>query len=151
MRSFSLHSTITVVVVTALAALVQAGESLSPEDTVKRYLAAMKDGRHADAYGYVSTGMAGGKAKEVWAKEMQAIMQVTEAKIFGFTVYPGKVEGDTARVPNILSSQDKFLNQLGAEEYELYTLKKEGGAWKIDQQQIVEPTEISRWFPDRTP
>ena len=67
-------------------------------------------------------------------------------KIFKYEVFPGKVEGDTAKVPNILSSQDKFLNQLGADEYELYTLVKENGEWKIDQQEIVEKSEQPKWF-----
>jgi len=39
-------------------------------------------------------------------------------------------------VPNLLSSQDKFLNQLGVEEYELYSARQvEDGGWKVDQQQ----------------
>ena len=53
-------------------------------------------------------------------------------------------------VPNILSSQDKFLNQLGVEEYELYTLVKEDGALE------GRPTagsrragEIAKWFPKK--
>ena len=50
------------------------------------------------------------------------MMQMAEVKIFEFQVYPGKIEGDKAYVPNVLSSQDKFLNQLGVVEHELYTL-----------------------------
>jgi hypothetical protein len=68
-------------------------------------------------------------------------------KIFEFQVYPGKVEGDKAYVPNVLNSQDKFLNQLGVIEHELYTLVKEDGRWKINQQQIVENTDVAKWFP----
>ena len=34
----------------------------------------------------------------------------------------------------------------GADEYELYTLVKENGEWKIDQQEIVEKSEQSKWF-----
>jgi hypothetical protein len=64
---------------------------------------------------------------------------------------PGKIEGEKAIVPNILSSQDKYLNQLGVEEYDLYTLLKEGGAWKVDhQQEVVEQSEIAQWFPKRS-
>ena len=59
-------------------------------------------------------------------------MAVADVKIFDFTVYPGKVEGDTAQVPNVLESQDKFVNTLGLTEHELYTLVQEDGSWKVD-------------------
>jgi len=39
------------------------------------------------------------------------------------------------------------VNQLGLTEYELYTLLKEDGVWKIDSQVIVEPKDVSKWFP----
>ena len=118
----------------------------TPEETVKTYLAAMKDHKFDEAYKQISKGMAANKDGEAWAKEQKYIFQTGEVKIFKYEVFPGKVEGDTAKVPNILSSQDKFLNQLGADEYELYTLIKEDGEWKIDQQEIVEKSEQSKWF-----
>ena len=118
----------------------------TPEETVKAYLAAMKDQKFDQAYKQISKGMAANKDPEAWAKEQKYIFQTGEVKIFKFEVFPGKVEGDTAKVPNILSSQDKFLNQLGADEYELYTLVKENGEWKIDQQEIVEKSEQAKWF-----
>jgi len=40
------------------------------------------------------------------------------------------------------------VNQLGLTEHELYTLVKEDGAWKVDQQLIVEPADVPRWFPE---
>lgn len=126
---------------------VAAAAELTPEETVTRYLAAMKAGKFADAYDYVSKDMAQGKSKEDWAKEQQWVMQATEAKIFEFKVYPGKVDGAKALVPNLLSSQDKYLNQLGVEEQELYTLIREDGRWKITQQQLVEKSDIPKWFP----
>jgi hypothetical protein len=118
----------------------------TPEETVKSYLAAMKDQKFDEAYKQISKGMAANKDAEAWAKEQKYIFQTGEVKIFKYEVFPGKVEGETAKVPNILSSQDKFLNQLGADEYELYTLVKENGEWKIDQQEIVEKSEQSKWF-----
>jgi hypothetical protein len=138
-----------------LALAVPAGaESLSPEETVRRYLQALQDEEFADAYELVSKGMKTDrktgqvKPKEAWVKESQYIVQFSEAKIFDFQIFPGKVEGDTAFVPTIPTSQDKFLNQLGAEEYELYTLVREDGQWKVDQQQVVvESDELARWFP----
>ena len=133
----------------ALYALIGAGvghAAATPEETVKAYLAAMKDQKFDDAYKQISKGMAANKDGEAWAKEQKYIFQTGEVKIFKYEVFPGTVEGDTAKVPNILSSQDKFLNQLGADEYELYTLIKENGDWKIDQQEIVEKSEQSKWF-----
>jgi hypothetical protein len=135
------------------SALAQAGE-LTPEETVRQYLQALQDQQFDKAYELVSTGMKTDRrtgqvrSKEAWVKESQYLMQFSEAKIFEFRVFPGKIEGDKAYVPNILSSQDKFLNQLGAEEYELYTLVREDGRWKVDQQQVlVEADELARWFP----
>jgi hypothetical protein len=131
----------------ALALVAQvAHATATPEDTVKRYLKAMQDQKYDEAYKCVSKGMAGGKDAEAWAKEQKYIMQTGEVKIFKYQVFPGKIDGDKAKVPNILSSQDKFLNQLGADEYELYTLVKEDGAWKIDQQEQVEKSEQPKWF-----
>jgi hypothetical protein len=129
-------------------------DEVSPEETLKRYLAAIQSQDFDKAYDLVSKAMKTDrrtgqvKTKEVWTKESQYIFAFSEAKIFDFKVMPGKVEGEKAMVPNVLSSQDKFLNQLGVEEYELYTLVKEGGAWKVDQQQeVVEKAEIAKWFP----
>src|SRR5207244_9356183 len=137
----------------ALALLVVAGAAapdptpLSPEETVRRYLQALKDGRFDAAYDLVSKAMKQGKDREVWVKEQKTGMAFADVKIFEFRVYPGKVEGATAHVPNVLSSQDRFVNQLGLTEYELYTLLKEAAVWKIDRQVIVEPKDVPKWFP----
>ncbi|MGH7859555.1 MAG: hypothetical protein ACREQY_19700 [Candidatus Binatia bacterium] len=143
------------VVLLGLAALVRAAEP-SPEDTVREYLQALQDQNFARSYDLVSEGMKKDRnsgqvrSKEAWIKESQYIAQFSEAKIFEFQVFPGKVEGEKAFVPNILSSQDKFLNQLGADEHELYTLVKEGGQWKIDQQElIVDSAGVKKWFPEK--
>ena len=134
-------------------ALVVAGpvraETLSPEETVKRYLAALKAGNFDQAYEVISKAMKQGKDKEVWVKEQKTGMAFADVKIFDFHVHPGKVEGDVAQVPNVLSSQDRFVNQLGLTEYELYTVVKENGVWKVDQQIIVEPGEVPKWFPEK--
>jgi hypothetical protein len=130
-----------------LAGRAAALEPRSPEDTVRSYLGALKAGKFGEAYDLISKGMRQGKEREVWVKEQQALMAMADVKIFDFTVYPGRVEGEVARVPNVLSSQDRFVNTLGLTEHELYTLVREDGAWKIDQQIIVEPPEIPKWFP----
>ena len=132
-----------------LCALPVRAATLSPEDTVKRYLQAVKDTKFEVAYELISKAMRGGKDREAFVKEQKEGMVWADVKIFSFDVGSGKVEGDKAFVPNVLSSQDKFVNQLGLTEYELYTLVKEDGAWKVDQQVIVEPPDIPKWFPSR--
>lgn len=135
----------------ALALLLPLGaaalEPGSPEDTLRRYLGAMKDGRYDEAYDLTSKAMRRGQEREVWVKEQRAGMAFADVKIFEFEVQPGKVEGERAYVPNVLSSQDRFVNQLGLTEHELYTLVREDGRWKVDRQVIVEPPDIPKWFP----
>jgi hypothetical protein len=123
----------------------------SPEDVLRRYLAALKDNKPAVAYDLISKAMRQGKEKEVWIKEQQTLMGMADVKIFDFTVYPGKVSGETAQVPNVLESQDKFVNTLGLTEHELYTLVREDGAWKVDSQILLEQSEIAKWFPKKEP
>ena len=137
---------VAVAVLVCAAGLVRAAE-LGPEETVKSYLTALKAGKFDEAYDYISKSLARNKTKEEWVKEQQWVMQMSEAKIFEFKTYPSKVEGEKAFVPNVLSSQDKFLNQLGVTEQELYTLIREDGKWKITQQQIVEREDLDKWFP----
>jgi len=125
--------------------------ALTPEDTVTRYLEALKAGNLAAAYDYMTADMVQHKSRADWVKEQQWQLQMSDVKIFEFHVYPGKIEGDKARVPDILSSQDKFLNQLGLPEHELYTLIRQDGRWKIDQQQLLEHSEQGKWFPAPPP
>jgi gamma-glutamylcyclotransferase (GGCT)/AIG2-like uncharacterized protein YtfP len=88
-----------------------------------------------------------GKDKEQYVKESKAMMGFADVKIFDFTIYPGKVEGDKALVPDVLESQDRLVNTLGLTEHELYTLVREDGKWKVDSQILVEPAEQAKWFP----
>jgi len=136
-----------VLVALFVATAAPAFEAGSPEDTVTRYLAALKSGDFDAAYGLVSPAMRQGKSREVWVKEQKSGMAFADVKIFDYHVYPGKVDDAKAEVPNVLSSQDRFVNQLGLTEHELYTLVREDGAWKVDQQVIVEPPDIPKWFP----
>src|SRR5262245_8632146 len=127
-----------------------AGDASSPEDVLKRYLQAVKDEKFDQVYDLVSKNMRQGKDKEAYVKEQKAMMGYADVKIFSFTVYPGKVEGEKAQVPNILESQDRFVNTLGLTEYELYTLVRENGAWKVDSQLLLEPAQQAQWFPKGT-
>lgn len=131
----------------AAASLVRAAAEERPEEVLRRYLQALKDHEFAKAYDYVSAAMRGGKDRDTWAKEQRYLFKMSGAKIFSFQVFPGKIEGDHALVPNLLSSQDRFLNTLAVPEHELYTLVREGGHWKVDRQRIVDPPDIPRWFP----
>jgi hypothetical protein len=124
-----------------------AAEDASPEGVLRAYLAGLKEARFEDVYAHVSKAMRQGKSKDDWAKEQKALMAFADVKIFSFTVFPGKVQGETAQVPNILESQDKFINALGLTEYELYTLVREDGGWRVDQQLLVEPPDVPKWFP----
>jgi len=139
---------ISTVLILSFAIAAPAASDRSPEDTVKKYLAAMQEHEFNEAYDYVSTTLRGGKDREEWAKEQQYIVQIGEVKIFGYEVFKAEIEGEKAKVPNILKSQDKYLNQLGLDEHELYTLIKEDGEWRIDQQTLVEGHEKSEYFPD---
>lgn len=119
----------------------------SPEDVLQKYLQALKSQEFADAYDLISTAMRQGKSKELYVKESQAMMGFADVKIFDFTVYPAQIEGEKALVPNVLESQDRFVNTLGLTEHELYTLVRDGGAWKVDAQTLVEPQDQAKWFP----
>jgi hypothetical protein len=142
-----MRTALVAVLIVSLAGVASALDPGSPEDVLMRYLRALKDGKAAEAYDLVSKAMRQGKDKEVWTKEQQALMGVADVKIFDFKVYPGKVSGDTAQVPNVLESQDKFVNTLGLTEHELYTLVREDGAWKVDSQILLEQGDIPKWFP----
>jgi hypothetical protein len=133
--------------VIAAPVLPASADDATPEAVLRSYLAAVKESRFEDAYDKVSKAMRQGKSKEDWAKEQKGLMALADVKIFSFDVYPGKIEGETAQVPNILESQDKFINTLGLTEYELYTLVREDGGWRVDQQLLVEPPDVPKWFP----
>lgn len=134
-----------------LVAVAHAADPATPEETLTKYLAAIKAEKFEDAYPLISSAMRQGKSKEVYVKESKTFMAFADVKIFDFTVGSGKVEGDKAQVPNILESQDRFANTLGLTEYELYTLVKEDGAWKIDSQLLLEPSQVATWFPNTKP
>jgi hypothetical protein len=126
-----------------------AAAELTPDKVVENYLKAMQAKNFTEAYKYVSNTLKAGKNLELWSKEQQYIMDMGEVKIIDFKVYPAIIGKDgVARVPNILKSQDKFLNQLGLDEHEIYEVIKEDGAWKIDQQTLAEGEDRAEYFPE---
>lgn len=137
-----------VLLAAATAGWAGGGTAQSPEEVLRAYLGALKAGDYPTAYQHISKAMRGGKSEEAWVKETKAFMSFADVKIFDFKVQPGKIEGDVAKVPNLLQSQDRFVNTLALDEYELYTLVKEDGEWKVDSQILLEPAEVPKWFPD---
>jgi len=146
MRQMRTLATLVIAGLAVLGGAAAVRAASTPEATVTEYLKAMQAQKYEDAYKQISKAMAGGKDAEAWAKEQKYMMQSADVHIFKFDVYPAKIDGDSAKVPNILSSQDKFLNQLGADEYELYTVIKENGDWRIDQQEQVDKSDQEKWF-----
>jgi hypothetical protein len=136
-----------VVLAAVLVRPVRAFETGSPEDVVNRYLGALKDAKFDDAFDLVSAAMKQGKDRDAWVKEQKTLAAFADVKIFDFQVQPAKVEGARAQVPNVLSSQDRFVNTLGLTEYEVYTLLREDGKWKVDSQILIEPPDVPKWFP----
>lgn len=146
MREAVCGALVAMMLASVCVAPVRAAEE-TPEATLKAYLSAIKDARFEDAYDRCSKAMRQGKSKDDWVKEQKSLMAFADVKIFNFTVYPAKIQGDTAQVPNILESQDKFVNTLGLTEYEVYTLVKEDGGWRVDQQILIETPDVPKWFP----
>src|SRR5690349_5327957 len=80
-----LHMRLVIAALVLFGSIWSAGSSVAsatPEETVKAYLAAMKDQKFEDAYKQISKGMAGNKDVESWAKEQKYIFQTGEVKIF---------------------------------------------------------------------
>lgn len=119
-----------------------------PEAVVRSYLGAMQKGDFKTAYGLLTPDMRADLDEEKWIAQQTVVMKVGEVEINSFRVFDAKVEGDKAIVPNLLKSRDKYINQTGADEYELYTLVRgDDGRWRIDQQELVETDAVAKWFP----
>ena len=126
------------------------GAGKSPEEVVGIYLNAMKNGDYSAAYDHLTPHMVRDLGRISWIAEQTAIMNVADVKITSFEVFPAKIDGEEAIVPNLLKSTDKFINQNGANEYELYTLVRGAdGIWRIRLQQLVESDAVAKWFPAR--
>lgn len=127
----------------------------SPGEVVKKYYTAYKDGKYADTYDFVTEGFkktflrTDKPDREAWAKQWKAYLEMAGFRIIRFTVYPAKIEGNTAIVPNKFETFDKYANQQGVTEYELLTLKREDGQWKVDSQSQAEKADIPQWFPPK--
>ncbi|MEC9248961.1 MAG: hypothetical protein VX986_08070 [Pseudomonadota bacterium] len=128
--------------------------TINPGEGVESYLSAMQHHRFEDAYSFVTSNMTDGRSMQDWARLQQYFYIGGEVVIFGISVRNAvALKGDSeckdkAIVPNVLRSRDKFNNQ-GTTEFELYSMVKENGIWKVDSLEVLfEEKEIERWFPE---
>ncbi|MBI3783203.1 MAG: hypothetical protein HY270_07365 [Deltaproteobacteria bacterium] len=61
----------------------------TPEQVVTRYLQALKSEKFGDAWDCLTVAMRQKKSRDDWAKEQQWQLQMSEAKIFEFHLFPG--------------------------------------------------------------
>ena len=125
----------------------------SPEDVVRSYLEAIKKADFKTAYPLLTPEMRGNLDEEKRVAQQIVVMKLGEVTIDSYRTFPPKMNGDKAIVPNLLKSKDKYINQTGANEYELYTLVQQGPdkQWRIDQQALVETDAVHKWFPADVP
>ncbi|MEC9247405.1 MAG: hypothetical protein VX986_00070 [Pseudomonadota bacterium] len=127
---------------------------VDPGSGLRGYLTAMQNHRFEDAYEFVTDNMTDGKSVTEWATLQQYFYLGGEVIIFGISIRDAlALENnakclDKALVPNVLRSRDKFNNQ-GTTEFELYSMVKEGGKWKVDSLEVLfEEEQIKKWFPE---
>ncbi len=124
-----------------------------PKTALENYLTAMQQHRFADAYAFVGVNMTDGKSRDEWAALQKLFYEGGDVNILSIDIRaPQGTAADsacmnTAQVPNVLKSRDKFNNQ-GTTEFEVYVAVKDGEAWKIDgQETLFEQTQVDKWFP----
>lgn len=140
-----------VLVASALAAD-EAKPASKPDDVVRTYLEAIKKADFKTAYAVLTPEMRGNLDEEKWVAQQIIVMKLGEVTIDSYRIFPPKMEGEKAIVPNLLKSKDKYINQTGANEYELYTLVQgPDKQWRIDQQALVETDAVRKWFPADVP
>ena len=118
----------------------------NPEQVVANYLQALKNADFPDAHRYLSDDMTRGLDVFIWSVEQKQIFKRAGVELHGYKVYEAVIEGDMAKVPNILSSRDNIFNKKGSDEYELYTLKLNNGYWYIVRQKLVNEKNEDKWF-----
>ena len=126
-----------------------------PRWAVEMYLTSMKEYRFVDAYDHITAKMTDNAPAEEWAGTQRRVFEYGEVEMSDPDARePHRAAKnvffceDSAIVPNVLKAKDKFNNQ-GSTEFELYTVIKEGGAWKLDSQELLyEEADIRKWFPN---
>ena len=112
------------------------GGGLTPEETVKRYYNASKNGNFEEAYEYISKKFNDGKNKAEWSKAWKDMFAAGQVVILETIVSPAKINKDKATVKVKNTSKDIF-NPKGLVEYEIDHLSKEDGVWKIDETEVL--------------
>jgi len=128
--------------------------SRGPGLAVENYVRSMKDYRFEDAYDHVTDAMTDGATRAEWAGGQRQMFELGDVEIGEVDVRaPHRARQNMffcenrAVVPNVLRAKDKFNNQ-GSTEFELYTVVKDGGAWKLDSQEtLFDEPDIHEWFP----
>jgi hypothetical protein len=150
-RATPLVVSLLVLAASALAAET-AQPTQKPEEVVRTYLEAIKKGDYKAAYAVLTPDMRGNLDEEKWVAQQILVMKLGEVQIDSFQTFPAKMQDGKAIVPNLLKSKDKYINQTGANEYELYTLVQgPDRQWRIDQQALVETDAVRKWFPPDVP
>jgi len=121
-------------------------------DAVLAYTKAMKEYRFKDAYDVLTDNMTDGQPRDEWAAGQSRLFDIGQVVIGKLDVrWPQHIDPDSCAarvlVPNVLSAKDRFNNQ-GSVEFELYTVVRDTGEWKIDSQEtLIDEADIHRWFP----
>lgn len=127
-----------------LSTLAQAEEP-APERTLQTYLVAASRADETSLEAVVSQ-----RARRAWPsrERLRCHPLAAPARRYEFQIGSPAVDGNVARVPTLLSMSDKFLRHPTTEDFEIFTLVRERGAWKVDAYRTLsKPDEIERWFP----
>lgn len=152
-RSGRICVTAMLAAIAAATAADPCADSSGPQAALRSYLTAMQDHRFNDAYDFVTATMTDGKPREEWAAVQKMFYEGGAVNIFGIDIRQAQADPTDAAcaaralVPNVLKSRDKFNNQ-GTTEFEVYTVVKDGDAWKVDAQEtLFDAPEVEKWFP----
>ncbi len=136
----------------ALCCLVapQVSAEMDPQIVVNQYIDALKSYQFEKAYVHVSKDMQQEMDQTQWSSVHREMFTGAEVTILSYQTSPAVYKESTAMVANWIVAKDKILNKDGAKEFEIYTLVKEGGEWRIDNQELLfEPEELELWFPKK--
>ena len=126
----------------------QANAESDPQSVVDQYISALKSYQFEKAYKQVSKDMQQEMDQAQWSAVHKEMFTGAEVTILSYETSPAVYKEEKAIVPNWIVATDKILNKDGAKEFELYTLIKEGGEWRIDNQELLfGAEEIEPWFP----
>jgi len=109
---------------------------LTPEEVVKRYYLALKEGDFAQAYGYISKNMRAGKSRVEWVRQISKLFKSGKVEIEEVSVSLDSISGREAVVKSQVVSKDLF-NRKGIIEYNREHLIREDGHWKLDRTELI--------------